>query len=260
MGTYFSTTRPPFHQNVYGGTLGGPILKNRAFFFVAYQGLQNSTAQTQLTPVFSGAQKARVISRQTKRSLSSKPIPFPAGLQGPVGILPCRDTRGKRVFPEWADSCIGLKLDLNQPNKRYVPQSNYTISGINYYNFNAPNTDADNQGIISIDDQFTSKDVLWGSAIFDSDVGANTLPLPSTDSPGTGAKLPGFAANNSSHTENFDASWTHMFNSTTFNELRAGYSRYNYAELEPAASTIAPPSTFGFDIVPQDAAVGTLPS
>jgi hypothetical protein len=51
-GNYFSATRPVFHQNVFGGTLGGPIYKNRAFFFVAYQGLRNSTAQTQLTRVF----------------------------------------------------------------------------------------------------------------------------------------------------------------------------------------------------------------
>jgi hypothetical protein len=139
------------------------------------------------------------------------------------------------------------------------PQSNSTSAGINYYNFNAPNTDADNQGIMRIDYQLTSKDMLWGSAIFDSNSATNTLPLPSTSSTGTGATLPGFAANNSSHVKVFNASWTHMFNGTTLNELRAGYFRFNYAELEPAASTLAPPSSFGFDIVPQDAAVGTLP-
>lgn len=57
-GNYFSATRPVFHQNVFGGTLGGPILRNRAFFFVAYQGLRNRTAQTQLTQVFSSAQRS----------------------------------------------------------------------------------------------------------------------------------------------------------------------------------------------------------
>ena len=45
-GNYFSPTRPIFHQNLYGATLGGPIFKNKLFFFVAYQGLRNRTAST----------------------------------------------------------------------------------------------------------------------------------------------------------------------------------------------------------------------
>jgi hypothetical protein len=57
----------------------------------------------------------------------------------------------------------------------------------------------------------------------------------------------------------FNASWTHIFSSTMLNELRAGYFRFNYAELEPAASTIAQPSSFGFNIIPHDPSVGALP-
>jgi len=56
-GGYFSTQRPPFHQNVFGATLGGPVLKDRAFFFIAYQGLRSRTAQTTNTPVFSDDQR-----------------------------------------------------------------------------------------------------------------------------------------------------------------------------------------------------------
>jgi hypothetical protein len=85
-GNYFSATRPGFHQNVFGGTLGGPILRNRAFFFVAYQGLRNRTAQTQLTQVFSSAQRSGNFSADG--GLSNNPIPFPGGLQGPNGHCP----------------------------------------------------------------------------------------------------------------------------------------------------------------------------
>lgn len=35
---YFDPTRAAFHQNQYGGTLGGPLAKNRIFFFADYQG------------------------------------------------------------------------------------------------------------------------------------------------------------------------------------------------------------------------------
>lgn len=41
-GNYFSRIRPEYHQNVYGGTLGGPIWKNKAFFFSPIRG--NGTA------------------------------------------------------------------------------------------------------------------------------------------------------------------------------------------------------------------------
>jgi hypothetical protein len=255
-GNYFAATRPVFHQNVFGGTLGGPIRQHRAFFFVAYQGLRNRTAQTQLTQVFTGDQRSGNFSADG--GLSSKPIPFPAGLQGPAGLCPA-GTPWNQCFPDAHIPTSNFNTIAGNLLDKYVPKSNFTSGGINYYNFNAPNTAGDDQGIIRIDDQLTSKDALWGSTVFDSSPSMNTLPLPSTESTGTGANLPGFAADNSSHIKIFNASWTHVFNSNTLNELRAGYFRYNFAELEPAASTHAEPSSFGFDIVPQDAAAGTLP-
>ena len=35
---WFQTTRALFHQNQFGGTVGGPIVKDHAFFFFSYQG------------------------------------------------------------------------------------------------------------------------------------------------------------------------------------------------------------------------------
>src|SRR5712692_3174586 len=57
---FFETTRPPFHQNQVGGTLGGPIQKDRTFFFLSYE--------------------ARRIRRPSVSSVV--PVPTPAERQG----------------------------------------------------------------------------------------------------------------------------------------------------------------------------------
>ena len=54
---YFEQQASPFHQNEYGGTIGGPIVKNRAFFFFSYQGLHQErlpqAGSSNAVPVFS---------------------------------------------------------------------------------------------------------------------------------------------------------------------------------------------------------------
>jgi hypothetical protein len=250
---YFSQYRPQFHQNVFGGTLGGPIVQNHAFFFVAYQGLRSRSAQPTKTPVFSPAQRGGNFTADVGQ-FSSNPIPFPNGIQGPNGLC-LQGTPWNTCFPTAQVPVTDFDTIAGNLLNQYVPPQNDGA----FYSFNAPNTSDDDQGIIRIDDKLTSKDTLWASTVFDSNPAMNTLPLPSTQSTGEGANLPGFAADNSSHTKIFNASWTHVFNSTTLNELRAGYFRFNYAELQPAPSTLAPPSSFGFNIVPQDSAAGALP-
>src|SRR5712671_6320855 len=42
---YFSTTTLPYHNHNYGGTVSGPIVKNRTFFFFAYEGQRNKALE-----------------------------------------------------------------------------------------------------------------------------------------------------------------------------------------------------------------------
>src|SRR5208337_3600172 len=48
---YFDVERPPLHQNQFGFSIGGPIQKNKTFFFGDYQGWRIHQAQTALATV-----------------------------------------------------------------------------------------------------------------------------------------------------------------------------------------------------------------
>src|SRR5215470_10324971 len=61
---YFDSTLPPYHQNQFGATLGGPILHNKLFFFVDYEGLRVSQGQTYTSLVPTDAQRAGDFSNQ----------------------------------------------------------------------------------------------------------------------------------------------------------------------------------------------------
>lgn len=255
--------KPPIHQNIYGGTLGGPIFKNKLFGFVAYQGFKSGIAVTAQTPVFGSAQRAGDFSADTNKitgvansqspgggalnGLSSNPLPFAmAGCSAGTPWNACPGLASVNIPSSGWDSVAGALF------QKYVPVPNVTQqppSGpTNYfYNFNNSGTATDDQGIIRVDYHLTPNDTLWASSIFESRPSFNLLPFG-------GSTLPGFSQVNAAHIKVFDANFSHIFNSRTINELRAGYYRFNYAAVEPAQ--VVQPSTAGFNITPQSPSAG----
>jgi len=57
---FFSPSATIFHQNQFGGVIGGPIKKNKAFFFFAYQGTRNRQ------PDVNGGNSTTVFSQQER--------------------------------------------------------------------------------------------------------------------------------------------------------------------------------------------------
>ena len=70
----FDTTKQPFRLNQFGGNIGGPIVKNRTFFFANYEGLRQRVSQTFRNDVPSAAFRARATDPNIRPSW--KPIPW----------------------------------------------------------------------------------------------------------------------------------------------------------------------------------------
>jgi hypothetical protein len=53
-------SKPPLRQNDFGGTLGGPIIKNKTFFFFSYEGLRLQMPQTDQSVFYTASARAAV--------------------------------------------------------------------------------------------------------------------------------------------------------------------------------------------------------
>jgi hypothetical protein len=73
---YFDSAQQPYHQNQFGATLGGRIIPDKLLFFVDYQGLRTSQAQTTTSVVPTAAQRTGDFSDQLD-------------LTTPAGVLDC---------------------------------------------------------------------------------------------------------------------------------------------------------------------------
>ena len=248
-GNYFSQTRPVFHQNLYGGTLGGPIFKDKLFFFLGYQGLRQRSGETTLQQTLDPAQFAGNFSADTNYAtgapnsagLTNNPLPFAVG-NCPAGETwsACFPTGVSLAPSTWNSVASGLI-------KNYVPQGNDVKNGISYYNFNALDTNAQDQGIIKLDYSPTSKDTIWAASIFQSSPQFTTLTFG-------GGSFPGFGSTAGDHFKLFSASWTHTFSPNLLNDLRLSYYRNPFGAVNP--SQVVAPSSAGFNITPQNSASG----
>jgi hypothetical protein len=251
--TFFQPTTPPFHQNQFGATIGGPILHNKVFFFFGYQGVRLFQGLSANTPVFSAAERTGDWSASVGGLIGTDVSPFPlygdakspcpvsSGLKCPAqtqysqlfstGVIPSQDFNP-------------IALDLMN---KYVPLPN-TPAGT--YAFANNNTFVSDQYLGRLDFHFTSNDSAYFFFMVQPLNNPSTLPF-------TGATLPGFGSTSHQNIYRYTLSETHIISPEMVNEFRIGWQRFNFVAVNPQTPTL--PSSAGFDINPQDPAGAGLP-
>jgi hypothetical protein len=242
---FFNKSRTIFHQNQLGGTIGGPIRKDRTFFFFSYQGTFNRVPQAGgVTTVFTDAQRGGAFGGlSTSKGTSPVPLIGDDGKTYPAGT-PYKTIFSAGTIPTADFSPIAAGLMSS-----FVPHGN---SGPSTFSFSPLTTGHAHQFVYRVDHTISSKDTIWFYMFQQTNPTQDTLPF-------TGANLPGFAEVAQRHIKNLTLAWNHTLSGTTLNEARIGYNRFNFVTVKPVTSVL--PSSAGFTgITPQDPVNAGLPT
>jgi Carboxypeptidase regulatory-like domain len=200
--------RPPYKLNQFGGTLGGPIRKDKTFIFGYFQ--QTERRQSETVTV------NQVLSAQQRPDLN----PLGANFSDICPSSSCpKDPRTNAPFP---NNTIPLsRIDPVALNliKRLMPLPNnglsYTWSG-----FRIGNNDSlsEPQFVVRLDHSFSEKDRIFGRYFFNHD-----------NITGSGGNLPTLPHMKEFRNNTVGIGWTHDFSPTLLNQALVGMNRlYHY--------------------------------
>jgi len=262
--SFFQPTVSTFHQNEFGGTVGGPVLfpklyngRDKTFFFFSYQGrrrvrpelLSDCNCNPGNTPVFSSAQRGGAFPDLATSAGSSA-----FALVGDDGTTYAAGTPYSTIFSNGQIPTADLNPLAVKLMNQYVPLPN---GPGNTYLFNSSFASLQDQYIWRMDENISSKDSIWAFGLWERDPDHETEPFGGVY-PYGGATLPGFTQTDNSHSQTYSISWNHTFSPTTLNEARFGYLRFNFASVFP--QTPINPTTYGFTGVnPQILSDASLP-
>jgi hypothetical protein len=210
---------PPFKLNQFGFSVGGPIKRNRTFFFGDYQGTRQRTGHTFFATVPPPAWRVGDFS-------GFQPIFDPENTSTDAAGNVVRAPFAGNQIPQDRWNPISKKLmdEFPQPN---VPGSVSSTGVASNYLSNPVEPDTTNQFDIRIDHKFSDSDSVFGRVSFSN----NSLQPPGAIPPPLDAA--DFASGDFlNDARNIVITETHIFTPRTVNELRLGYSRNRSERLQ----------------------------
>ena len=230
---YFLGQAPIFRYNMFGGTIGFPIRKDKMFFFASYQGARRAEGQnlgvlTVLTP--------------QERTGDFSDLGFP--LTDPTGANP------NGYFP---NNQVPVDPVMANYINDFLPMPNYGTNGLVEDPVASLQED---QFIFRYDYNMSTKDTL--SAFYILDDQPQTFPFEVLKGASTGGDVPvGSGFSNQQRYQTGSISWTRTISPTMLNELRFSADRVATYDGIPQDSTS--PSALGFTTVTPDDPKGTAP-
>ncbi|HTX75315.1 MAG TPA: carboxypeptidase regulatory-like domain-containing protein [Terracidiphilus sp.] len=269
---------PPYHQNIFGGTVGGPILHDKVFFFGAYQGTKqtvpDSNGSGQSDVYDANNLKGNFSVEDNPSTVGSRPVynpttnsvpawgnwsgsPIPASITIP-GCAGTNGASGKNAGPETWSQCaydLGGVIPTSAFNSiatslisKYVPAPNNGTYG---FIFNPSDVFTINQYIGRFDVSPNATNTITFLGIYNKETETQGLPF-------TGATLPGFGDQDLETIQQYTADYVHQFSASLVNDFSAHYTRFNFDAVEPL--TTVDPTSLGFNINPQNKAAESVPT